>query len=227
MKLTKEQYDALPDGVKAMFEAEGDGYRQKAVSDPSDELKRAKDREVQARKDAEANANALQKKLDELDTNDARKRGDIDTLEKSWNDKYTTLTDEFNSKIAKKDAFIQDTLVNSVASTLAGKISTSPALILPHIKARLAADLDGDNPATKVLDANGAISAFTLDDLEKEFVANKDFASIIVGSKATGARDTDKSKSVPRGDTTDQNLASMKPTELLEHMRAKKEANQE
>lgn len=226
MKITKEQYDALPDSVKALFKADGDEYSQITHPDPSDELKRAKDREVEARKAADAKANDLQTQLDKINGDKARKAGDIETLEKSWQSKLDAQKAEYEASLTKANEFIQKTLVDSVAASMASEISTSPAVMLPHIKSRLTADLDGDTPITKVLDASGNASALNLDDLKKEFVANKDFASIIVGSKASGSVTADGQKG-NRVDTSDVNLAKMKPGELLEHMRAVKEQTQE
>ena len=106
---------------------------------------------------------------------------------------------------------------------MAAEISTSPSLLLPHIKARLQADLDGDAPATKVLDRDGKPSAMTVADLSKEFVDNKDFAAIIRATKASGggatndgqrmrlggATQNDEGKAALLSDTDPKNLAAM------------------
>lgn len=227
MKLTKEQYDALPDSVKALFQADGDGYTKKPDEGGEDigALKRGKDREVQARKDAEAQAAKLQADLDKLTDNDARKRGDIETLEKSWQSKIDGMEATHQEKLAKKDAFIKNALVTNVAQSIASEIAPeNVSLILPHITARLTADLDGDSPVTKVVDATGSLSALSVDDLKKEFVDNKDFASIIVGSKASGSgASADKSKRVGSAAPEGKKLVELSPTELAAHISATKE----
>lgn len=53
---------------------------------------------------------------------------------------------------------------------------------MPHIKSRLSVE----EGKTRVVDAAGHPSAFTIDDLEKEFRSNQLFAPVIIGSKATG-----------------------------------------
>ena len=226
MKLTQEQYDALPESVKPLFKKEGDEYVQITPADPSDELKRAKDREVEARKAADAKAKELQAELDKINGDKARKAGDIETLEKSWQGKLDTLKAEYEGRLAKSNEFIQKTLIDSVANSVAAEISTSPAVMIPHIKARLSADLEGDTPSTRVLDASGNVSAFTIDDLKKEFVENKDFASIIRGSKASGARGADDKNSGVRDIPADKKLVDYTPKEMAAHVAAKKE-NQE
>lgn len=186
-KINKEAFDKLSDAHKEFYEEKSGSYLLKVEDDDADELRRAKDREVQARKDAEKKAKELQEQLDEATGNDAKKRGDIEVLDKSWKEKFEKQKTDYEAKLATKDTFIRTTLVDSVANSLASKISNAPAVLLPHIKARLTADLDGEQPATKILDKDGKVSAMSVEDLEKEFVANKDFSSIIVGSKASGS----------------------------------------
>ena len=189
-KIDKAAFDALSDAIKALYK-EKDGMYVLDLEDGEDdaaELKRAKDREVQARKEAEKKLKELQDKLDEGSTLDAKKKGDIETLEKSWKEKLEKRESELLAKIKTKDAFIQKTLVDSVASSMSSKLAGDKAHLLSlHIKQRLVADVEGDVPTTKVLDANGNVSALTIADLEKEFVANKDFSAILVGNKANGS----------------------------------------
>lgn len=228
-KIDKETYEKLNAEIKAIYRASGDDYLLDAEDDsePSAELKRAKDREAQNARDEKKRADALQAQIDELTGNDARKRGDIETLEKSWKEKLENTTKEFTTKLSTRDSFIRDTLVDSVAQKLASEISNAPAVLLPHIKARITADLDGETPTTKILDAQGKPSALTVDDLRKEFVANKDFSSIIVASKASGsaAKANDKPASRAADSQVDKPtlLSKVSPTELAERIKAKME----
>lgn len=236
-KITKEAFDKLSAEIKAEYVEKDGEYVLDIDGDDGGEdigaLRRAKDREVQARKEAEKKAREAEAKLAELDDNDARKRGDIETLEKSWKDKHDKTVSEYDTKLKAKDAFISRTLVDNVATQLAAEISTSPKLLLPHIRARLTADLDGDEPATKVLDAAGKPSAATLDDLRKEFVDNKEFASIIRASKASGGGAPDKGRTTRLGGATQPNgdkpapLASMNAKDLAAAIKANKEAGQD
>jgi hypothetical protein len=234
-KIDKAAFDKLSAEIKAEYvEKDGEYVLDLDGGDDGGEdvgaLRRAKDREVQARKDAEKKAREAEAKLAELDTSDARKRGDIEALEKSWKEKHDTTVAEYDAKLKNKDEFISTSLVDNVAAQLAGEISTSPKLLLPHIKARLTADLDGDKPATKVLDADGKPSALSLDDLRKEFVDNKEFASIIRASKASGGGAPDKGQTTRLGGATHQpgekpaTFASMNPKDLAAQIAAKKAA---
>lgn len=227
-KITKEAYEKLSDDLKAEYgEKDGSYILDVEGDEDTGALKRAKDRETQGRKDAEKKLKDAQEELNALGDSDAKKRGDIETLEKSWKTKNEELESGFKTQLAGKDSFITKTLIDNVALKMASNISTSPGLILPHIKARLAADLEGDSPITKVLDADGKPSALTIEDLEKEFVANKDYAAIIIASKASGSSTSNdgKNSSTNGGaNNGDQKpLSELSPKELGEHLRESKQ----
>lgn len=227
-KITKEAYGKLNDALKAEYVEDGDEYKLNVEGeDDVGALKRAKDREVEKRKEATKRAEEAEAKLAELEGNDARKKGDIATLEKSWNKKLEDAKSESQAKIDKLTAHTTKTLVDNVALQIANQISTAPALMLPHIRVRLAADFEGDEPKTRVLDKDGKPSALTPDELGKELAANPDFAAIIRASKASGgagSKNGGASKTPGTGSGTSQpNLAAMKPAELAAYLTAQKE----
>lgn len=225
-KITKADYEKLAEGLKGEYVEKNGEYHLDLDDEESGALLRAKDREKELRKEAEARAKELEAKLAEVQDGDSRKRGDIETLEKSWKSKLDETTKGLTEKLSKKDSYIKSALVDNVAQQLASKISTSPALIMPHIKARLTADLDGDAPSTKVLDKDGKLSALTVDDLANEFVTNPDFGAIIIGSKASGSRAPSQNVNQSRAfGSYDKpvKLADMKPSELAAMVAAKKQ----
>lgn len=229
LKISKEEFDKLPDDIKAEY-AEKDGSYVLDVTGIEDTgaLRRAKDREAQQRKDAEKALREAQAELDKLTEGDARKKGDIETLEKAWQGKLDSQKNEYESKLSQRESFIKSNLVDSVAERLAAKISTSPALLMPHIKGRLVADLDGDKPVTKVLDANGKVSDMTLEALETEFVGNKDYAAIIKGNNASGGGASKKGASgggaTFNTDKGNDDLTKLNPREMVAYI-AEKKAN--
>ena len=217
-KITKDEFAALAEGAKGFYKEDGDSYKLDAEEEDNSALKRAKDRETQLRKDLETKFNEMQTKLEEIEGVDAKKRGDIATLEKSWSTKLETQKSEYQAKLDKLNAHTTKTLVDNVALSIATKISSSPTLLLPHLRSRLVADFEGDEPKTRVLDAEGKPSAMTVDDLSKEFVQNKDFAPIITASKGSGGT---APKSTPNGAgaKSTEDLSKMKPTDLANHIR--------
>lgn len=225
-KLTKDEHSKLSDHLKAEYIEDGDGFRLDIDGDEdTGALKRAKDREAQLRRDAEAKLREAQEELDRINGDDARKKGDIATLEKSWQKKLEDQKSEYEGKLGKLTSHTKTQLVDNVAQQIASKISNAPALLLPHIKARLAADFEGDAPVTRILDKDGKPSAMTVEELSAEFVANKDFSAIITASKASGgAGKPSNSNGGSAANNSDKpaDLASMNPAQLAEHIKASK-----
>lgn len=231
-KITKAQHEKLSEDLKKEYKEDGDDFVLDVDGiEDTGELKRAKDREKQLRQEAEEKLREATEKLEGLESTDARKKGDIATLEKSWQKKLDDQKAELGGKLTKAQAHIQKTLVDNVAKDIAHKISNAPALLLPHIRARIVADLDGDEPVTRILDANGKPSAATVEDLQKEFVANKDFSAIIVASKASGGAGNPSNKfgggAPANSGTSNQpaDLSKMNPQQMADHIKAQK-ANQ-
>ncbi len=225
-KITKEEFDKLSDVLKAEYKADGNDYVLDVDGDEdTGALKRAKDREKQRADDLDKQIKELQKKLDDLDTNDARKRGDIDTLTKSYEKKIEDLKAELNGKLSKSQEFAKKTLLDGTAMKLATKISTVPGLMAKAIKDRLAVDFEGDEPTLRILDNEGKISALKIEDLEKEFLTNKEFASILIGSKASGGgAPKGGSKIGSAEDGKPVMLSTLKPGDLAARIKAQKEA---
>lgn len=193
--ITKDEHAKLPDAFKAEYKADDKG--ENFVLDLSDyedpaALKRAKDHEKTARKTAEDALKAAQDQLtaltDERDNllKGAIPKGDVDKLETSYKTKLATREKELSDQITARESQLQTILVDGEAIKLASKISTSPEVILPHIRARLKAEQVEGKFTTRILDGEGKPSAATLADLEKEFLANKAFAPILTGSKGSG-----------------------------------------
>lgn len=194
-RLTKAEFDALPDALKEYYKAEGDVYL--LQSDEAAELRAAKDREAERRAEAERERDRLKAEKDEADRKaqevadaaareKAKKDGDISALEQSWQAKVDAAKAEGKAEADKYKNMLTGLLVDKEAEALAAEISVSPKLLVPHIRGRLKAELEGEKPVTRVLDAAGQPSALTLAELKQEFVANPDFAAIIRGSNASG-----------------------------------------
>lgn len=191
--LTKEEHAKLSDAFKAEYKAEGESFVLDLTDyeDPAT-LKRAKDHEKQARKDAELKTKELADQLAALtDERDGLLKGsipkaDAEKLETSYKTKMAKLEKELGEQVSAMRGNLQTMLVDNVAQSLASELSTAPAVMLPHIKRRLAAEFSEGKGSTRVLDADGKPSAYTLDDLKKEFIANPDFAPIIAASKGSG-----------------------------------------
>jgi hypothetical protein len=187
-KLTKAEHSALNPLLQAEYKAEGEDFVLDATGfeDPG-ELRRALARVREEKTTLETELTTARTKIDTITAADARRAGDVATLEKSWQDKLDAEKRDATKKLEAKDKFLQTTLVDSVASKLATEVGGDNAdLLVPHIKSRLSAELTGEIPLTRVLDKDGKPSAMTVEDLRKEIETDKRFASVVIKSKASG-----------------------------------------
>lgn len=130
---------------------------------------------------------------------------------------------------AGRDSFkslFESTKVNQVADSMASKLSKMPKWLARDIKERLSVDYDADgNPSLRVLDGDGKVSAMSLEDLEKEFLTNEEYADILIGSKASGGAGGSENGGAVKIDTKKVSLAEADPNDLVAHIKAKKEDN--
>jgi hypothetical protein len=229
-KITKDAFEKLADPLKFEYKANPENENEYLLDvDDAKELTRALAREKARADTAEEAAEVATTALADLERKRTRKDRDIDTLTATHEREKTELTEGFTTKIKAKDAFIQETLVDNVAQALAHKISSQPDLILPHVKARITADLTGEKPVTKIIGPDGKPSDMTVDKLAEEFVANKKFSAIIIGSKASGGSAPRLGPTVPALGSAAHNpekpasLATMKPADLAASLKAKRE----
>lgn len=212
-KISKSQFDALSDDVKKEYMADGSDYVLDVVGLPEVEdvgpLKRANERLKEDLKKAKETATDLQAKIDAAPNVDA--------------------INAEHAKVTKKlTDFTEKTLKQSVAESIAAEISTAPKLLVKHLVERITVDLTGDEPKSVILGTDGKASALTPEQLGQEFVANKDFASIIKASKASGggAPSTPTPKPLgggaPAGDQQQPaNLATMPGADLAARIKAR------
>lgn len=154
-------------------------------------LLRAKQREKQRAQTAEDALGKVKTELQEYrDKEHERLRGmrpkeEVDALDKSYQGKLK----ERDDKILALEGGMHKYLVGQVARELATEVAVDtdaiPAL-LPHILPRLAVEMSGGEPTTRILDSAGKPSASTLADLKKELLAAKPLARLVSGTKANG-----------------------------------------
>lgn len=218
--LTAAQYNALSDEMKALYGVgDKDGTYQLQVEGlPQGEDTGPLKRTIETLRAEKA---TLKTKADELQSK----------IDNAPNVEQITAD---HAKVTKKlTDFVNDALVDGEALRLATQISTSPALLVPHIKSRLVADLSGDKPVTKVLGADGKPSSeLTIEKLGQEYVANKDFAAIIKQSSARGSGaplgggNKQPGSGAPAGsnDGAEFNASTAKPADLAARIKERKAA---
>ena len=194
---------------------EQDGHYSLDLDEDIGALKRAKDRESQYRKDAETKLRELQKQLEQGAEVDAKKRGDIELLEKSWNAKHEELFSKYNGLKSQ----IANNLRDEAARALATKVSTVPSVMQALIKERISVSTEDEFPSVAYINARG--KTCSLEELQKEIYSTKEFAPILIGSKANGGSATVEVK--PSDSSAKQNLTAMSSRELADYIKAKRE----
>lgn len=203
-QLTAEEFARLEEPQKGLYsEKEGnftlsiDGLPQpedvSGLKSKVQELLDEKKAADKARKDAEEKAR--------LEREEAmRKAGNVEELEKSWNEKFTRRESELSTQLETErstyETQIRELTVGREATDLANELAIpgSAKALLPHIKSRLSVELRDGKPTVVVLDQNGKLSATTIDELKKEFFNDPAFGPLIAGSRASGGGATGAGK---------------------------------
>lgn len=192
LKFQLDSLDGLDEGVAALYEKKGDKFQLKVEGIPQGEdvagLKAKVEELLAEKKEAARKAKEAEEAAKAAAEEAARKSGDVAALEKSWQEKLAKREQELLQQVESLSGNIHSMLVDNVAVKLASELAVpgSADLLIPHIKARLAAEQRDGQFVTVVKDKDGKPSAFSIDDLKTEFASNPAFAPVIVGSKASG-----------------------------------------
>jgi len=151
---------------------------------------------IQAEKDE-------RKKAENAAAEAAKKSGDVEALEKSWQDKLTSETSARDETISEYQSMVKRMTVGTEAQKMAAELALpgSAEALLPHIERRLSVDVKEGHPIVRVLGSDGKPSALSLADLKAEIGDNKAFAPLLVGSKASGSGDIGKKSVGGKGKT--------------------------
>lgn len=230
-KISKAEFDALSDDKKEFYIENKDRKGEYILDMDADFNKELTDaletvkgeRDTLKAKNGELTSELATEKAKKQPADGSVTKDDHEAIVKSLNTKLADADKKHGEVVAKKDKFIKNTLIDAKAMEIASKISKAPKLMLPHVKSRLAADLDGDEPKTVVLDSDGKPSAYTLEDLSNELVANADFADIVIGSQARGGNPPNAlgGGNAPNGNQPPAPLSSMEAADLVAHMKAR------
>jgi hypothetical protein len=192
-KINQTTFDGLHEEIQKLYEKNGDEYNLTGIEkEDTGALTRALDRERLEKKQATDDAKAAKDELEALKKNTPEstpKDKDIARLEKLWENRVTEAQTKGAEALAKKDAFIKKSALQTSAMSIAQAIAVKPSAIevlMPHIERRLTVEIGDDGPKIRVLGKDGEVSANSLTDLEKEFVDNDAFSALIIGSRATG-----------------------------------------
>lgn len=174
---TTETKTFTEEQVKQMLEEHTSGLKAK-VDELLGESKAAK---AKAREAAEKAAREAEER--------AKASGDIESLEKSWMEKYSTREGELTSALSEKDSIIANLTAGAAAKDVAAELALkgSERVLERIISERLGVEIVDGQPKVIVKDAAGQRSALTLDDLKKELRADTALKPILQGTQGSGA----------------------------------------
>lgn len=162
-----------------------DGLKAKA-----DELLSEKKREQELRKAAEERAKALEEAQQKALEDNARARGDVDSLTKSHEERIAKINEQSSNELSVLRKQIYELTVGQTANSISNELAIkgSAIAILPHVQNRLSLDTDNEgNQKLWVLDANGKKTDMTIEELKQEFRANEAFKPLIAANGASGS----------------------------------------
>lgn len=239
-KLDEEAFKKLSADLKKEYTKVGDDYVLDVEAGDGDDdddeennpaaLRRARDREKADAKTAKKALKAAEDRVKALEAGRNGKDTDVEKLESEYKEK---LDEAEAATKATKDAAnkrIADLLIKNASDALAAEISTLPKLMAKEIRDRLTVEFgDDDEPELIVKNSKGKVSDMSLDQLKKEFLQNKDYANILIGSKASGGsapRQATEKKPGSAGASDEQqpsaDLSKMTPKALAAHLKAKR-----
>jgi hypothetical protein len=230
-KISKEEFEKLSDALKENYKEKNGSYLLN-IEDDDDaivELRQARDHEKEDHRNTKLKMKELETKLDELTNGKHKLDGNIEALEKSWKEKFENREKELLGEVGKLKGMLSGSVKETTLTALASKFVKPDfqRFFKKDIETRFEVELEGDKPTLRILGKDGKPSALSLEDFEKEILANKEYGSILIASRASGAGGTDKPK--PAGGTVHAdsegkplNLATMSPIRLAEHLAASK-----
>lgn len=196
LKYQLDSLDGLDDATKQLYTEKDGKYvlDVEDVPDPSggedvEGLKRKRDELQDETKKVKRERDELKQELDEKGREGARNNGDIEALERSYQEKLEAKDKELEQVTQRYQSAIQDMTVNSEAQRLANELAVdgeSANVLIPHIKQRLSVEERDGEFRTVVLDEGGKPSANKPDELKGEFAENPAFKRVVAGSKASG-----------------------------------------
>ena len=176
--LYKEQ-----DGVFVLQVNKSDG------DDDLDAIKRKNQELLAEKKSEQAKRQAAEAEAQRVAEENARKNGDIESLEKSWAEKLANREAELASKIESLTGTVSSMTIDTAAQGIASKIAVEGAerYVIQDVKARLKLHTNEDGTVKVIVnDKNGNASAMTLDELSNEFVNSPEHKAVIKGTGGSG-----------------------------------------
>lgn len=221
-RLTPNEWGELVEAVQALYEEKSGTYYLSLEPENGDVggLKRALEHEREERRKLAAEKRQAEEKAREDAGKAAKAAGDIEALEKSWQEKLDASVASVTADADRYLGALKQSHVANIATGIANEISTVPGLLAPVIRQRLVMEILSDGtPITRVLDSEGKPSAMSLTELKEWYKAQSEYATIIKGSDASGGGASNGSS----GGAAGKKFNEMSPAALSELRRSNPE----
>ena len=197
MKITKAEYDALPEMMKGLYKADGEGYVAtfKTAEEHEEEVSGLKSQNatlIGEKKDAKKKAEEAEAERQRIADEKSANAGDVEALRTSYEKKLSDQKVGFETQIQQLTGTVTSLTVGSAAKDLSAQLFGKNATIAGHlVSSRLTMEDVNGVPTVRVLGADGKPSAESLEDLAKEIRGNAEYASVLV-APASGTPNPDK-----------------------------------
>lgn len=187
MKLRVASLDEVDQAYHGEYKPDGDGFVLEIEGETPgvEAMRRARDNEKESHKTTRARLKELETEMDTMRTQLADKTGSSESIHKSWEKKFADKCAEYDGIISGLNGSLSKVTVGSAAKALS-QIFIVPTFAEPNIRARLTTEIVDGEAVVRVLDKSGKPSAMSLEDLEKEFRADKELAPALKGSGGSG-----------------------------------------
>jgi hypothetical protein len=118
----------------------------------------------------------------------ARKSGDVQAIEASWQGKFTARETELTGALSQREAMIQQLTAGAAAKDIANELAIpgSARLIEAEVLKRLGVEVRDGEVRITVKDQAGKPSALTVAELKAELAKDPALQPILVGTKGSG-----------------------------------------
>lgn len=190
--IDKAAYDALEPSMQAFYKAQGEDYVLAVEGLPAPEdvsgLK-AKNDELLAELRANKTKAREAEEVARIAAEDAaRKSGDTEALDRSWQEKHTAALAEKDGTLSALQAQVHALTVGATAARVAGELAVqgSAAVLQQIIEPRLSMELREGKPTVVVLDAERRPTALTVEEFKTQLFNDASLAPLIASSRASG-----------------------------------------
>lgn len=193
-KIDKAAFDALEPSLQAFYKAQGEDYvlAIEGLPEPQNEdvtgLKAKVAELLNEKKDEKLRREQAEEAVRIAAEEHARKTGDVNALQKSWEEKHTKAIGEKETALSALQQQVHALTVGATAARLAGELAVqgSSAVLQQLIEPSLSMEIRDGKPVVVVLDADRRPTALTVDEFKNQLFNDAALAPLIAASRATG-----------------------------------------